>query len=76
MQEVETAPEVEVATGCAAPMAYGGVEGCRNERELRSYRIACERIADLKAGRTTSRPLEEIMCEFGELPDGELEDPI
>jgi hypothetical protein len=60
MQEVETMPEI-----MAPPETAGGLD----EEDLRSIRIARERRARLDAGLSTSRPLEEIMREYGELED-------
>jgi hypothetical protein len=71
MQEVETMPGPMPETA-AVPM-YGGVRGCRNEADLELYRSASKAAAEIRAGRQSSRPLEEIMRELGELPNDGLE---
>jgi hypothetical protein len=43
--------------------AGGQAEACAEESSL--YAVAAGRLADVKAGRSTSRPIEDIMREYG-----------
>jgi hypothetical protein len=51
----------------AAEAAVGGVAGCSPvapDPDQWRYDLAAERVADLRAGRSASRPMEDVVRDF------------